>query len=158
MVESLRARLLVWHSAIVTAVVAIFGGTVCYLVWRAGLADVDAALAARAQTIADALRPAGRGTFDFTLAPADSAGGTVYHILWARDGTPIDWSEEAEAVPRPLVPGTRMRDGQRELIIQSPAGATILVGRSLEDLRRELWSLLALLLAVEHEGNEGEGK
>ena len=47
MVESLRTRLLVWHTAIVTAVVAIFGGTVCYMVWRTGLADVDAALSAR---------------------------------------------------------------------------------------------------------------
>jgi two-component system, OmpR family, sensor kinase len=148
MVESLRTRLLVWHTAIVTTVVAIFGGTVCYLVWRAGLADTDAALEARARTISEAVRPAGRGTFDFTLAPADSAGGTIYHILWTRNGTPIDWSEEAEAVPRPSAPGTRTRDGRRELTVYSASGALVLVGRSLDDLRREIWSLAALLLAA----------
>ncbi len=148
MVESLRTRLLVWHTAIVTMVVAIFGGTVCYLVWRTGLADVDAELDARAQTISGALRPAGRGTFDFTLAPADSASGTIYHILWTLDGTPIDWSEEGETVPRPSAPGTRTRDGRRELTVHSAGGAVVLVGRSLADLQREVWSLAALLLAA----------
>src|SRR5262245_22699977 len=147
MVESLRTRLLVWHTAIVTAVVAIFGGTVCYLVWRTGLADVDAALDARARTISEALRPAGRGTFDFTLPPAE-AGGALYHILWSPDGTPIDWSEDAETVPRPTGPGIRSRDGRRELTIRAQTGAVILVGRSLEDLRRQIWSLAAVLLAA----------
>ena len=148
MVESLRTRLLVWHTAIVTAVVAIFGGTVCYLVWRTGVAEVDATLQARARTISEALRPAGRGTFDFTLPPTDSAGGTLYHILWSLDGTPIDWSEDAATVPRPSEPGIRMREGRRELILQSPTGAVILVGRNLEDLRRQIWSLAAVLLAT----------
>ena len=148
MVESLRTRLLVWHIVIVTSVVAIFGGTVCYMVWRSGLADIDASLDARAQTIAGALRPAGRGTFDFTLSPADSAGGTIYHILWTLDGTAIDWSEEGENVPPSSTPGTRTRDGHRELMVHSPAGAVILVGRNLEDLRRDVWSLAALLLGA----------
>jgi signal transduction histidine kinase len=148
MVESLRTRLLVWHSAIVTAVVAIFGGTVCYLVWRTGIADVDAALDTRARTISEALRPAGRGTFDFTLPPTDSAGGTLYHILWSPDGTPIDWSEDAEAVPRPSGPGVRTREGRRELTVDAPSGAVILVGRDLEELRRQIWSLAAALLAT----------
>jgi signal transduction histidine kinase len=148
MVESLRARLLVWHTAIVTAVVAVFGGTVCYLVWRTGVAEVDAALEARARTISEAVRPAGRGTFDFTPPPADSTGGMLYHILWSPDGTTIDWSEDAEAVPRSSEPGVRIREGRRELTLHSPTGAVILVGRDLEDLRRQIWSLAAVLLAT----------
>lgn len=148
MVESLRARLLVWHTAIVTTVVAGFGGTVCYVVWRTGLAEVDASLDARARTIAAGLRPAGRGTFDFTPPPADAAASPIYHVLWSSDGTPIDWSDDAENVPRPPTPGTRVRDGHRELVVHSPSGAVVLVGLSLEDLRRQVWSLAGLLLAA----------
>jgi signal transduction histidine kinase len=148
MVESLRGRLLIWHTAIVTAVVAIFGGTICYLVWRAGVTDIDAALDARAATLASALQPAGRGTFDLTLSPAAAAESTIYHALWAGDGTPIDWSLDGDAIPRPAAAGIRTRDGRRELTVFSPAGAVILVGRPLDDLRRDIWALAALLLAA----------
>jgi signal transduction histidine kinase len=148
MLESLRARLLIWHTAIVTAVVAIFGGTICFLVWRTGVADVDAALEARAAVLSNALSPAGRGTFDLTLAPADAATGPIYHALWTREGSVIDWTDEEDAVPPPTSPGTRMRAGRRELTVHSATGAVVLVGRHLDDLRAEVWSLAALLLAV----------
>jgi two-component system OmpR family sensor kinase len=148
MVESLRARLLIWHTAIVTAVVAIFGGTICYLVWRAGIADADTALQARAAVLSEALRPAGRGTFDLTLTPPATGGPAIYHALWTIDGTPIDWSDEAETVPRPTAPGARTRDGRRELAVWSASGAIVLVGQHLDGLRRQVWALAALLLAA----------
>jgi signal transduction histidine kinase len=148
MVESLRARLLVWHTAIVTAVVAILGGTVCLLVWRAGIANIDAALQARAGTLSAALHPAGRGTFDLTLTPGTTADARIYHTLWGPDGTPIDWSIGEEGIPRPAAPGARTRDGRRELAVHAESGAMILVGRDLGDLEREVWALAAVLLAT----------
>jgi signal transduction histidine kinase len=148
MVESLRARLLIWHTAIVFAVVAIFGGTVSYLVWRTGVAAVDAALGARAATLANALQPAGRGTFDLTLSSTAPAEPTTYHALWAPDGTPIDWSIDGDPMPRPTGSGTWTRNGQRELALVAPSGAVILVGQSLDELRREVWGLAALLFAA----------
>ena len=52
--ESLRARLLVWHTVTTALVVAVFGAAVCYLAWRDRLTDIDAALAARAAMLAPA--------------------------------------------------------------------------------------------------------
>jgi signal transduction histidine kinase len=148
MLESLASRLLLWHTAIVALVIAVFGGTICYLVWRARLVDIDATLAARAVVLSEALRPAERGTFDLTLAPSSGADAALYHALWTRDGKLIDRSDDDLVIPIPPTAGIRSRDGRRELTVQAPSGAMILVGRTLADLRRELWSLAALLLAA----------
>ena len=123
MVESLRTRLLVWHTAIVTAVVAIFGGTVCYLVWRTGLADMDAALAcARADDFRSAAgRPAEARSISRSRRPTRRAARSTTSSGRC-DGTPIDWSEDGETVPRPSAPGTRTRDGRRELTVHSAVG------------------------------------
>jgi len=148
MLESLASRLLLWHTAIVALVIAVFGGTICYLVWRARLVDIDSALSARVVVLSEALRPAERGTFDLTLTPASAADTALYHVLWTRDGTLIDRSDDDLTIPVPAVDGVRTRDGRRELAVRAPSGAMILVGRTLTDLRRELWSLAALLLAA----------
>ena len=146
MLESLRARLLVWHTAIVAMVIAGFGGTVCYLVWRGGLADIDEALRARAAVITAALRPAERDTFDLIVAP--DADTELYHAIWNTAGGLIDQSDDTLSIPHPTATGTATRQGRRELAVDTPSGALILVGRDLEALRRELWKLSAVLLGA----------
>jgi two-component system, OmpR family, sensor kinase len=146
MLESLAARLLVWHTVIVTAVVATFGATVCYLVWRAKIDDVDAALQSRAAALSEALRPADQGGFDLILAPPRAAERQPYHVLWTRDGDLIDRSDDTLEIPPPSTPGTRTRDGRRELTVRTPLGAVVLVGRDLDVVRSELWGLAAVLL------------
>ena len=146
MLESLRARLLVWHTAIVAMVIAGFGGTVCYLVWRGGLADIDETLRGRATVMAAALRPAERETFDLTVAP--DADTELYHAIWNAAGGLIDQSDDTLSIPHPAGTGTATRQGRRELVIDTPSGARILVGRDLAPLRHDLWKLAAVLFGA----------
>jgi two-component system, OmpR family, sensor kinase len=148
MLDSLGARLLIWHTAIVAAVVAIFGSTVCYLAWRSKLADMDAALASRATTLTAALHPVDRATFDLTLPPALAPEDAPYHALWTRDGALIDQSDDELEIPRPTEEGVQTRQGRRELAVFAPSGAVVLVGQHLDNLRGEIWSLAALLVAA----------
>lgn len=146
MLESLRARLLVWHTAIVSMVIAGFGGTVCYLVWRAGIVDIDDQLRNRAIVLSEALRPAERDTFDLTIPAAPD--NQTYHALWNVNGGLIDQSDDTLAIPRPVVTGPRTRSGHRELAVDAPSGARILVGHDLAELRRQVWKLAALLFGT----------
>ena len=60
MPSSLRARLLAWYSLVLLIVIATFGGTVAYLLWRSMVADVDAVLRASAEPLVASLRPSAR--------------------------------------------------------------------------------------------------
>ena len=148
MLDSHGSRLLLWHTAIVATVIAVFGGTVCYLMWRASLADVDRTLAARAGVLAAALQPADRDTFNLTLEPAAAGQIQLYHALWTRDGTLIDLSDDNLTVPFPAVIGVRSRDGRREFSVRTPSGAVVLAGRDLGDMRAALWSLAVRLVSA----------
>jgi hypothetical protein len=76
-------------AEIVAIVMLVFGAIVCYLAWRAGLDDLDAALGSRAQTLAGGLRPAGAGTFDLILPPDPAAPLDLsFYIVWAPSGAP----------------------------------------------------------------------
>jgi hypothetical protein len=95
MVESLRARLLIWHLSILAIVIVTYGGALCYLTWRSRLIEVDAALTSRALELEQALQQVADDTFDLIL-PAETDGGDVpltYHVLRrrsiARRRTPI---------------------------------------------------------------------
>ena len=151
MFESLRARLLVWYTAILAIVIAVFGAAVCYLAWRTRVADVDAILWTRAQALAAALQPAAAGTFDLVL-PAEPANGRtpspIDHVLWNAAGHPIDRSNPDVDVPLPVSPGARTRDGRREVVLAAASGVTVLVGRDLADIRAEIWSLAGAIAPV----------
>lgn len=147
MVESLRARLLIWHTSILAIVILTFGGALCYLTWRARLMDVDRALEARAAVLARALRPATEGTFDLTL-PVEAGGSVPYHALWTQTGRPIDRTDPDQSLDPPESTGTRTRAGQRERITRTPTGEWILVGQRLDDVRAEIWGLAMTLVAV----------
>jgi signal transduction histidine kinase len=151
MFESLRGQLLVWYTAILAGVIAVFGISVTYLAWRSRIADVDSQIGGRAQAIAAALQPAEAGRFDLNLpaGPAGSAAGVpFYHVLWDEHGRLIDRSDPDLHVERPEPGISRTRDGRREVVVRANAGATVLVGRDLADIRRELWSLAGRLAGV----------
>ncbi len=149
MVESLRARLLIWHSSILAIVIVIFGGALCYLTWRSRLQDVDAVLRARAGVLARALQPAVDGTFDLTLPDAGSTAlPGPYYVLWTSTGRLIDRTDPDLALALPGDVGFRTRAGHREFISRTPGGEWILVGRTLLEVRNEIWALASMLLAV----------
>src|SRR5687767_2189691 len=122
MLSSLRARLLLWYTFILAAVIATFAGTVCYLFWRSLIADIDQGLRSSAAGLVEGLRPMASGDFDLVL-PTEyrQADGTTvpitYYAVWNRDGELIDRSEGDFNIPRPTGPGTLTRDGRRELTV-----------------------------------------
>jgi signal transduction histidine kinase len=149
MLSSLRARLLIWHAALLALIVILFAGLVAWLSWRSGVADVDAQLRARGNLLVYALEPAGPGTFDFRIPAAVlEPGDDTYHAVWAADGALIDRSEEAEDRAAPPPPGVASRDGRRELVTAGPSGATVLVGRSLAPVSSNVRSLLWMMAGV----------
>ncbi len=104
--------------------------------------------------MAGALRPAVGGTFDLIL-PADPIARVVddsprhYHALWDASGRVIDRSApEAGLGAPPPPPGTRTVAGRREAAIRTEAGAIIMVGRDLADVRRDVRNLAAIMAAV----------
>jgi signal transduction histidine kinase len=149
MVESLRGRLLLLYAATLAIVIFAFGASVAFLTWRARLVDVDAALRTRADAIAAGLVPAESGTFDLELPaspPGVPARVRLYHVVWDARGRLVDRSDpDAPADAPPPVPGARTRAGVREVAVLAASGATVLVGRDLADLRRELWSLIGTI-------------
>jgi signal transduction histidine kinase len=150
MFDSLRVRLLVWYTTLLAVVIVAFGATMCYLAWHARLAEIDATLLARAQTLALALRPAAEGTFDLTLPPALPTDDVQapYHVLWSERGVPIDRSDPDLAVPMPDGLGGRTREGRREMAVRAASGATVLAGQSLATARAEVWSLAGTVAAL----------
>jgi signal transduction histidine kinase len=151
MIDSLRARLLIWFTAVLMLAIAGFGALVLYVVWRGRLAEIDAALAARADALVLALQPAPDGTFDLAL-PAARVGqvddARFYHAIWTHDGAPIDRSDTERASRRPAGPGLETRDGRRELTREAVSGALVQVGRDLADVRANLWNLAASVAVV----------
>ena len=154
MFQSLRARLLLWYTALLAVVIVVFGAVVCLVAWRARVADVDAELYAHAEVVAQSLQPTPGGTFDFSPPPlpdddqADGAAIQPYRALWNAQGEPLDRPDPDHAVPRPPGPGAWTRDGQREVAVRAASNALVLVGRSLEDVRAEVWALAATIAVV----------
>jgi len=152
MFRSLRARLLVWTTAVLALTMVAFGGTVCYLAWRARLANVDDGLRTRATALAAALSPTGTGTFDLVLptAPAatDDATAPPYHAIWDAEGVAVDISDSGLGLTVPTGPGARTRGTSREVIVAGPGGATVLAGRSVAGLRAEIWALAGTMAGV----------
>ncbi len=150
MAESLRARLLGWYAAIVMLVIAMVGVAVCWVTWTSRLSVVDGELRARAAGIADAVQPGPGNRFDVEL-PAELTAyfqrPGAYYAVWRRDGALVDRSDPDVAATRPSDEGASTRGNRREVVVQS-GGLTILTGRDVTDIWRELWSLAATVLTV----------
>jgi two-component system, OmpR family, sensor kinase len=152
MLESLRARLLLWYTSTLVLVILAFGGAVCYLFWRSMLTGLDEDLRQRAQAIAAALSPAGSDTFDLNL-PEESmryfqtpGGLQRYYVIWNASGVLVDRSDPDVNVPVLEAAASRSRGGMREVTVPAGGGATVLVGLETSDLRRAVW-LMAWMVA-----------
>jgi signal transduction histidine kinase len=154
MLDSLRARLLIWYALILALIVLVFATTVCYLFWRSLVQDIDRDLGSAANVIAQALRPAASGVFDFELARqyretefVDHEPYTFYAVF-DREGGLIDRSDpDVDVTPRAGL-GSATRAGRRELAAAGPNGAVVIVGRDLSDARRRVAALAGTIAAV----------
>jgi two-component system OmpR family sensor kinase len=152
MFRSLRARLLVWYTAMLAIVITAFGVLVCFDAWRTRIADIDAGLRARANQMAAALRPAGDGRFDLVLpadpVAADDDARRPYYAVWDAAGRLIDRSDPDLELTAPGEPGARTAAGRREVAVRTAAGPLIVAGRDLADVRADVQDLAASMAAV----------
>jgi heavy metal sensor kinase len=153
MFDSLRARLLLWYTVVLGLVTVAFGGTVCYLFWNSALTSVDAELNGQAQGIARVLKPAVGGTFDVDLSEEavryfDLNAGGPYYAIWSAGGELIARYDPTLDVPVPPGAGARMLGGRREVAVQIPDGAIVLVGRDIPEVRRDFWGLATTIAVV----------
>ena len=109
MLHSLRARLFLWFTAVMLAAVAGFGALVLYTVWRARLADIDAALAVRADALVGSLRPAPDGTFVMPYAAV-----TPVVPLDAKEAAAAERRAKGGKLPVPGGPPRRPHPGRRQ--------------------------------------------
>jgi two-component system, OmpR family, sensor kinase len=152
MVDSLRARLLLWYTLILALVIAAFGGAVCYALWRSALAAADEALLAQATLVEQSVRPAAFGTFsldfpDHVLRQFNEPSATrPYYAIWSGAGALIDQSDPDAGAQRPAaMPARWTRGNRREIARRTSAGLTVLVGRDITDLRQAVWSTAGLI-------------
>ena len=142
--ESLRVRLVLWYSLVLALVVVLYGGAVVYQSWRSMIDGVDAELETYAREVADALEPVDGGRFNLELPPDAASyfftreGGRPYYVIWNAKGELVDQSDPEIRVER----AGHTAPGRREASLQGRAGATVLVGREIGDLRGEQWALI----------------
>ena len=152
MADSLRVRLLLWYTAILMLVIGMVGVAVCMVTWRSRLATIDAELQARADAVSKSVERGVGGAFDVEL-PADAtayfqeAHTRPYYAVWGSDGRLIDRSDPDITATAQPEPGPRAQDNNREMVVSS-RGLTVLVGRDIGDVRRELWSLASTIAMV----------
>jgi two-component system OmpR family sensor kinase len=152
MADSLRVRLLLWYAAILMLVIGMVGVAVCLVTWRSRLATVDAELHARAVAVSTSVERRAGGTFDVEL-PSDATAyfqeslTRPYYAVWGDDGQLIDRTDPDVTASGPPAPRPRTRGSHREVVISS-RGLTVLVGRDVGDVRRELWSLAGTIAMV----------
>lgn len=137
MLESIRARLLLWYSVVLTVLIVGYAAAVTYLYAASLLRDVDASLTATATVIAQAITPDISGSYDLNFPPGvrnslfTDRDGT-YYIVWNPRGEVIDRSEFAPGSVAVQEPGTGMIDRYRYLATAGPGDSRILTARSLE--------------------------
>lgn len=152
MLESIRARLLLWYTLVLTLLIVLYAGAVTYVYFRTLVSGVDLTLTSIANTIVQSLAPGASGTLDLNFPPqfrestfGPTSQGT-YYVVWNGNGDLLDRSgSEATPPPRPA-PGAKTREGARELVLDGPDGARILVGQPLTPVYQAVRSL-ALTIA-----------
>ena len=153
MADSLRVRLLLWYAAILMLVIGMVGVAVCVVTWRSRLATVDAELHARAAVVSTAVERRAGGAFDVEL-PSDATAyfqespTRPYYAVWGGDGRLIDRTDPDVTASGPPEARARTRGSHREVVISS-RGLTVLVGRDIGDVRREI------LVARRHDRDGG---
>jgi heavy metal sensor kinase len=163
--RSLRARLLLWSAAILVLVLGTFVLTLLHSLRSSLLEELDAELHSHAEAVAVGLVPGSEGRFELDLPggylryfqePGEEARAP-YYAVWSGSGAPVVRSDPDIPLERPEQPLSRTRGDWREVVVEGPGGALVLVGRgtrSLQDRiqafsRRALGAAaLALVLAL----------
>jgi heavy metal sensor kinase len=150
MPSSLRARLLVWYTAVLLVVLSTFAALAVWSIWRSSVRDLDARLYPLAARLAAAVEADEAGRYEVNLAEASlaefgDADDAPYYAIWTGDGTLIDRSDPFVDAAVPVAPGARVRDGRREVIVRAGGGAIVLVGRSLAGAAANAWSATAAM-------------
>jgi two-component system, OmpR family, sensor kinase len=152
MADSLRARLLAWYVGMVMLVIASVATAVCWVTWRSRLTAIDAELRSRAASVSSAVLPGVGGGFDVEL-PSDAttyfqaSRSRPYYAVWSASGVLVDRSDPDVIATTLPAEGVRTRGNRREVITRS-GGLTILTGRDISEIWRELWSLAITMLGV----------
>jgi signal transduction histidine kinase len=154
MLDSLRARLLLWYAVILALVIVTFATAVCFVYWRSLVRGIDRDLQANANALSVALRQEISGFFDLDL-PSQyresqfiSRSPHTYYAVWDGSGELIDRSDPDVVLPANREPGIRIRDGRRETIIDATSGAVILVSRDLGEAYRDVRGLATTIGGV----------
>jgi heavy metal sensor kinase len=152
MADSLRIRLVLWYAAILVAVIALVGSAVCVVTWQSRLAAIDAELSSRAEVVSRAVERGVAGRFDVELPPEATAyfqesSTQPYYAVWSGDGRLIDRSDPDVAAPGAPAPGARTRGHWREAVVAT-RGLTVLVGRDIGEVGREIWALAGTIAMV----------
>lgn len=154
MLDSLRARLLLWYALIVTVIILSFAATVCFLFWRSLIEETDRDLRSVASVIEAALQPTTSTDFDFNLPrqyrEVEFVGRSphTHFVILNSHGELIDRSDADVPADVPLVLGARTRSGQRELAVSAANGAVVWVGRDLSPARYEVIALAVRIAAA----------
>ena len=129
---------------------AAFGGLLYLRVRDSALESVEAELSAEARTIASSMEVKSNGRFEVTLSDAQArffqAEGS--YVIWDRVGGIVDFTDRESVVPTPPEPGVGPRGENLDVVIAGPAGARILVSRSIHDELERLRELLGLILGI----------
>ncbi|MGE3403206.1 MAG: sensor histidine kinase [Vicinamibacterales bacterium] len=138
MLESLRARLLLWYSLILLLLVAIYTAAVTSVYRQTLLDGVDNDLAGRADIIVDSVVPDPEGTFDLNFPPEfrervflEQPPGERAYAIWDAEGALVDQVGFAGDPPAMPPPGLLTRGSRRDLVVDAPGPSRILVGQSL---------------------------
>jgi heavy metal sensor kinase len=145
--RSLRARLVVWSSALLVAALTAVGAWVVVSTHAAWLASVDRVLETHGDTLGAAIEPAGDGAVDVVVPAALTRDARDVYAVWDVNGRLVIASDGALPDHAPAV-GIRSEDGLRVAVTQAAGGATLLVGRRIDDLAEELRRLTGTLALV----------
>jgi two-component system, OmpR family, sensor kinase len=151
--DSLRARLLAWFTLSLAVVIASFGASVCYLLWRSAIASTDETLLTQARLVEQSVRPGAFDTFDLDLPEPllrtfhEPGAERPYYAVWSAGGELIDQSDP-EARARVHETLERWSRGTRREVARRGRDLTVVVGRDVSDIRRTVWSLAGSIAAV----------
>ena len=141
--RSLRARLLLWSASILVLVLSALVLTLRHRLRSSLLEEFDAELRSHAEAVAAGLAPRADGRFELDLPggylrffqEGSEETGAPYYAVWSDSGALVVGSDPDIRLERPDRPLARTRDDRREVVVEGPGGALVLVGRSTRSLQ-----------------------
>jgi len=141
--RSLRARLLLWSATILVLVLSALVLTLRHRLRSSLLEELDAELRSHAEAVAAGLAPMADGRFELDLPGGylrffqEGAGetGAPYYAVWSGRGALVVLSDPDIRLERPGQPLSRTREDWREVVVEGPGGALVLVGRGTRGLQ-----------------------